>query len=673
MELIIIITRFVFFVVALGSAGVDANMDVRGAASSAAAAAATAAANTAAVLAVDRAVMNSTDLDMQTLINFDLKKPITDAQGIHICSAYCTNHSSTCGGWVYVSPAFLPRSHYTGPRCSIKAKSPCRTLPKRTGLFAGASGPCPPPPPSPSPPPLPPSPKPPHGHPDPYYSRFHVQSLQHAIYDPDGPAFFNSSNDPEGTYHLFAQYNPRATLKPTVPRRSATTLGAGAYSAMQWYHWTSKDLLRWQHQPIALAPGARQDCGGIWSGSVTLVHNDTTGTVLPMITYSVPCMKVINYAVAANTSDANLTKWTKVGTLVTRPEVVTNSSRAEMVDPVPSWRGSDETWRMIAACNTLRACMWKAPTAMGPFTFVGGFGNTETNKTNSFECPDFWKVPQTDTYVLSTMGEGWAVGSYMPSANDSLSDVFVPLHGKNVGSQLDQLFDYGTPGSTAQRTFFDAKHDRQVLWGSNGGYCRGSDWQGIMSFPRVVELDLEDNSRLISFPLPEISNLWTSNVSSGSFEVAAGATHQLPASFGGNQLDVTFSFDANSSGTFGVRVLAPPGTEATRGVNVTVSTTSDSVLATLGGGAVSPPMVNRPASRTDFRISGPTIDLRVLDSRNLRRGWTNRSDGVALRARSQNGHWSRSLQPRDRNTDRQQCCRTHGGLCQQTAGFPLVH
>ena len=127
-----------------------------------------------------------------------------------------------------------------------------------------------------------------------------------------------------------------------------------------------------------------------------------------MITYSVPCQRQINYAVATNASDANLTRWTKGHqSLVTIPEVVLNSSRAMMVDPVPSWRGADGTWRMIAACNTLRACMWKAPTAMGPFTFVGGFGNTDTNHTGSFECPDFWRVPQTDTYVLSTMGEGW--------------------------------------------------------------------------------------------------------------------------------------------------------------------------------------------------------------------------------------------------------------------------
>ena len=203
----------------------------------------------------------------------------------------------------------------------------------------------------------------------------------------------------------------------------------------------------------------------------------------------------------------------------------------------------------------------------------------------------------------------------MPNTNNSMSDVFTPLDGKNVGSQLDQKYDYGSHASNAHRTFFDTKHSRHVLWGSVGGVCKGSDWANMMSFPRVVELDPLDSSRLISFPLPEISTLWanTSTISQ-SFEVVVGATHRLPSSFGGNQLDLTFGFEANASAsrTFGVRVLAPPGTEATRGVNVTVSTTPGSAFATLGGGAVSAPRMNSPASRTDFRVLGATVDLRIL-------------------------------------------------------------
>ena len=87
------------------------------------------------------AVMNATDLRMPTLIYFNLHKPITDAQGIAACSGYCANHSTKCGGWVYVSPAYLPRSKYTGPRCSIKATAEhCYRAPNRPGLFAGAPG-----------------------------------------------------------------------------------------------------------------------------------------------------------------------------------------------------------------------------------------------------------------------------------------------------------------------------------------------------------------------------------------------------------------------------------------------------------------------------------------------------------------------------------------------------
>jgi len=136
-------------------------------------------------------VMNATDLDMPTLVNFNLKKPITDAQGVAACRSYCANRTKVCGAWVYVSPAFLPRSHYTGPRCSIKKASKCVTAPGRTGLFAGVAaggGPCAPAPPK---PPAPPRPKPPAPAPraDPYYTHFHVQALQHATADPDGPMY----------------------------------------------------------------------------------------------------------------------------------------------------------------------------------------------------------------------------------------------------------------------------------------------------------------------------------------------------------------------------------------------------------------------------------------------------------------------------------------------------
>jgi len=122
---------------------------------------------------------------------------------------------------------------------------------------------------------------------------------------------------------------------PTSPRAgdglgATDPVGSRAYSHMSWYHWTSPDLLSWSHQPVALGPGAPEDCGGIWSGSMTLVRNASTGEATPMITYSVPCQQNINAAVPADPADPNLTRWTKIGTLAIIPDVVKHSDRVVM-------------------------------------------------------------------------------------------------------------------------------------------------------------------------------------------------------------------------------------------------------------------------------------------------------------------------------------------------------
>lgn len=45
-----------------------------------------------------------------------------------------------------------------------------------------------------------------------------------------------------------------------------------------WYHAVSKDMLHWTHLPVALVPGHNDyDCGGIFSGSATLVVQQQQG------------------------------------------------------------------------------------------------------------------------------------------------------------------------------------------------------------------------------------------------------------------------------------------------------------------------------------------------------------------------------------------------------------
>jgi len=61
--------------------------------------------------------------------------------------------------------------------------------------------------------------------------QIHFSPPAHWMNDPNGLLYY------KGTYHLFYQYYPKASV----------------WGPMHWGHATSKDLVHWQEQPIALS------------------------------------------------------------------------------------------------------------------------------------------------------------------------------------------------------------------------------------------------------------------------------------------------------------------------------------------------------------------------------------------------------------------------------------
>ncbi len=71
------------------------------------------------------------------------------------------------------------------------------------------------------------------------------------INDPNGFVYFR------GEYHLFYQFNPYESV----------------WGPMHWGHAKSKDLVNWEHLPVALAPDKDYDKDGCFSGSA-IVKDD---------------------------------------------------------------------------------------------------------------------------------------------------------------------------------------------------------------------------------------------------------------------------------------------------------------------------------------------------------------------------------------------------------------
>lgn len=80
---------------------------------------------------------------------------------------------------------------------------------------------------------------------DSHYPAWHLAPATGLLNDPNGFIHF------QGRFHLFYQWNP---------------LGC-QHNHKCWGHWSSADLLHWQHEPIALMPEEEYDRSGCYSGS----------------------------------------------------------------------------------------------------------------------------------------------------------------------------------------------------------------------------------------------------------------------------------------------------------------------------------------------------------------------------------------------------------------------
>jgi beta-fructofuranosidase len=280
---------------------------------------------------------------------------------------------------------------------------------------------------------------------DNFYTHFHAQPLKNWLNDPNGPMWFN------GNYHLFFQYNPESSK----------------WGDMHWYHMMSKDLMHWEHLPVALAPDQKYDCGGVFSGSATIVPGLVDGKDTPVLTYSVACGKAIVNAYPLDLNDPKLINWTKPGfdPIIEVPATVKGGFR----DPTTATQGTDKTWRMLVGCgNGEGTCQFKSTNFVN-WTYVGQFhGPSQTNPkdTSMWECPDFYEVNDatgkpSGSFVLkaSAGGDWWTVGKWVQTDDDSKPDSFTiasqnDIHGDN------QKYDMGT--FYASKVFVDPVKKRQV-------------------------------------------------------------------------------------------------------------------------------------------------------------------------------------------------------------------
>lgn len=359
---------------------------------------------------------------------------------------------------------------------------------------------------------------------EPYRPQFHFTPQQNWINDPNGLVYY------EGEYHLFYQYNPFGDQ----------------WGHMSWGHAVSKDLLHWQHLPVALK---EEDGVMIFSGSAVVDKHNTSG----LGTEENPPMVAIytgHHTDEANPKqDQRIAYSTDNGRTWTKYEgnPVIDEDMKDFRDPKVIWHEETEKWIMVVALpseykvrfySSDNLIDWELESEFGPA------GGTE----GIWECPDLFKLP-----VEGSDGESrWVLQVDMNPgavAGGSGGQYFVgDFNGseftESEATQGETLWvDYGKDFYAVQ-SYFNAPDGRRIwlAWMNNWEYAGAiptNPWRGAMTIPRELGLtSTGEGPRLTQQPVGEVSSLYENGhqiedmtLSNESFsnEELKGTTYRLKA------------------------------------------------------------------------------------------------------------------------------------------------
>ena len=334
-----------------------------------------------------------------------------------------------------------------------------------------------------------------------YRPNFHYTPKKGWMNDPNGMFFSN------GIYNLFYQYYPDGNV----------------WGPMHWGHATSKDLIKWEEQPVAIYPDKDKY---IFSGSAVVDVNNTsglgTGKMAPIVAiYTLHDMtkekegKVdVEQQDIAFSNDNGVT-WKKFDQ---GNPVLKNPGIRDFRDPKVTWDEVHNQWVMALAAQD-RNQFYKS-TNLKDWEYLSDFGKDIGAHGGVWECPDFFQIKvqgstETKWVLIQNLNPGGPNGGsgvqYFIGDFDGKTFTLDPEFAKRVNTEKGVWLDYGKDNYAGVTWNNIPKSDgRRLLigWMSNWDYAQvvpTTTWRSSMTIPREIQLLRKGKEySLINFPVKEI-------------------------------------------------------------------------------------------------------------------------------------------------------------------------
>jgi len=316
---------------------------------------------------------------------------------------------------------------------------------------------------------------------DPNRPTYHLQPPANWNNDPNGPVFY------KGNYHLFYQLNP---------------FGDG-WGHMHWGHFRSKDLVHWEHQPIALWPSKDRGEEHVFSGCAAVTKKGQLMLIYTSIGKRLPEQW------AAIPEDDSLLEWKKhPANPILTEKLHGNVKIHEWRDPFVFENGGrtyvvcggnlNENKGGQAVVNVYRA----ENDGLTEWKYLGVLFQHPDKDVKNIECPLFF--PLDGKWVL-IVSQGRPV-QYFVGDLDATTMRFT--------SKQRGVMDFGS--YYAPNCMLDPK-GRRLLWGWVQDFPDGKGWNGCMTLPRV--LTVADDLTLRQIPAPQLEKLRGERITQGNSAV----------------------------------------------------------------------------------------------------------------------------------------------------------
>lgn len=313
---------------------------------------------------------------------------------------------------------------------------------------------------------------------------FHVSSPVGWINDPNGWSVYQEE------YHLFFQYYPYNAQS----------------GLMHWGHMKTKDFIKWNRMPVAMAPDMQYDKNGCFSGSAienkgkhilmyTGVYEEEINNKKEM--YQVQCIAIGD--------GENYTK-SEHNPVITGNMLPKGCNIHDFRDP-KIWVKDGIYYAVIGSKNQKsdgQVVIFKSKD-LKDWYYVNSLDQSEMRYGAMWECPDLFELDGQDVLITSPQFME-AEGLEFHNGNGTMCIIGTVDSNSRLIRKRVHAIDYGLDFYAPQT--LEAADGRRIMiawmqsW-DNHITPEEFEWSGIMSIPRVLSLK---NDRLHQYPVSEIES-----------------------------------------------------------------------------------------------------------------------------------------------------------------------